>query len=112
MMSSPAQRERWIRGFKPARRRGISKSVSFSMNTKTQTLSPLLRNGASPASRRGNMEQNPLPHATDFKIFGSLSLNSSSIWLSLMISGGESAIVSPLMRIIVPWSWKAFSIAL
>ena len=30
----------------------------------------------------------------------------SSIWSRLMISGGESAMVSPLMRSMMPWSWK------
>ena len=34
----------------------------------------------------------------------------SPIWSSLMISGGESAMVSPVMRNIRPCSWKAFSI--
>ena len=35
----------------------------------------------------------------------------SSIWSRLMISGGESAMVSPLMRSMMPWSWKPDSIA-
>jgi hypothetical protein len=51
-------------------------------------------------------------YATDFRIFGSLPLNISSIWFSLTIKGGDSARVSPEMRIMKPWSWKAFSMAL
>ena len=34
----------------------------------------------------------------------------SPIWSSVMISGGESAMVSPVMRNISPCSWKARSI--
>jgi hypothetical protein len=39
-------------------------------------------------------------------IFGSLSENISSIWLSLMMSGGENSSVSPEILTIRPWSWK------
>ena len=42
----------------------------------------------------------------------SLSENISSLWFSLTIRGGDSARVSPEMRIMKPWSWKAFSMAL
>ena len=52
------------------------------------------------------------PQETEARIFGILSEKISSIWFSLMISGGESAMVSAVMRISMPTSWKPFSIAL
>ena len=50
--------------------------------------------------------------ATEARTFGSLSEKISSIWFSVIISGGESAIVSAVMRTSRPTSWKPFSMAL
>ena len=52
------------------------------------------------------------PQATEARIFGILSEKISSIWFSLIISGGDRAMVSAVMRTIMPTSWKPFSIAL
>src|SRR5262249_55592889 len=49
-------------------------------------------------------------HATARITRATLS-NSSATWLSLMISGGVRANVSPMPRTITPSSWKAFCTA-
>ena len=49
---------------------------------------------------------------TEARIFGILSEKISSIWFSVIIRGGDSAMVSAVMRIIMPTSWKPFSMAL
>ena len=49
---------------------------------------------------------------TDSRTAGIFSLKISPICASLIISGGDRATVSPVMRSTMSWSWKPFSMAL